>query len=129
MTLPLLALRFHIPKLTRRRPRRPLRRHHLVSARAILALPQHPDQHRPERPILPAVDQEFAKGPSIVRDIYFAALVPAFESTPALSSKTVGTVDILATSPYRICRGCHKAARRKRARMGEAPRLPNGHVL
>jgi hypothetical protein len=25
---------------------------------------QHPDEHRPERPVLFAVDQEFAEGPS-----------------------------------------------------------------
>jgi hypothetical protein len=29
-----------------------------------LHLPQHPDQHRPERPILLAVDQQFGEGPA-----------------------------------------------------------------
>jgi len=28
----------------------------------VIALPQHPDQHRPERPVLLAVDQEFGEG-------------------------------------------------------------------
>jgi hypothetical protein len=30
-----------------------------------LSLPQHPDEHRPERPILLAVDQEFGEGPRL----------------------------------------------------------------
>jgi hypothetical protein len=30
-----------------------------------LSLPQHPDQHRPERPILFAVDQQLGEGPRL----------------------------------------------------------------
>jgi hypothetical protein len=32
------------------------------SGRSPLALPQHPDQHRPERPVLLAVDQQLGEG-------------------------------------------------------------------
>ena len=30
-----------------------------------VAVPQHPDEHRPQRPILLAVDQEFAEGATL----------------------------------------------------------------
>lgn len=30
-----------------------------------LTFSQHPDEHRPERPILLAVDQEFGEGPAL----------------------------------------------------------------
>jgi hypothetical protein len=36
-----------------------------VGAGLPLALPQHPDQHRPERPILLAVDQELGEGATL----------------------------------------------------------------
>jgi hypothetical protein len=32
---------------------------------SLLGLPQHPDQHRPERPVLLAIDQEFGKGATL----------------------------------------------------------------
>ena len=36
----------------------------LLPIPSALSLPQHPDEHRPERPILLAVDQEFGEGAS-----------------------------------------------------------------
>jgi hypothetical protein len=60
----LLAFRFQILRLARRRPCRPVRRHHLVSARASRPS-QHPDQHRPENPVLLTVDQELGEGATL----------------------------------------------------------------
>jgi hypothetical protein len=60
----LLAFRFQILRLARRRPCRPVRRHHLVSP-GLLAPPQHPDQHRPENPVLLTVDQELGEGATL----------------------------------------------------------------
>src|SRR5215207_2747308 len=34
----------------------------MVSGRSLLVLPQHPDEHRPERPVLLAVDQQLGEG-------------------------------------------------------------------
>ena len=33
-----------------------------VAASAPLHLPKHPDEHRPQRPVLLAIDQEFREG-------------------------------------------------------------------
>ena len=34
-------------------------------ARLVVGLPQHPDEHRPERPVLLAVDQELGEGAAL----------------------------------------------------------------
>jgi hypothetical protein len=34
-------------------------------SRLVLGLPQHPDEHRPERPVLLAVDQELGEGAAL----------------------------------------------------------------
>jgi hypothetical protein len=48
--------------------------------RSLLMLPQHPDEHRSERPVLLAVDQELGEG-------------PALREAPELSD-TVGAVEV-----------------------------------
>ena len=49
--------------------------------RSLAALPEHPDSHRPERPILLAVDQELGEG---------AALQVALDLTDPVGSVEVG---------------------------------------
>jgi hypothetical protein len=50
-------------------------------------LPQHPDEHRPERPVLLAVDQEFGDCPyDLGTNGKGNELIPAFRSGEARSS-------------------------------------------
>ena len=53
----IFALRFYIPRLARRSPCRPLRATTWL-APGLLALPQHADEHRPERPLLLYVSRD-----------------------------------------------------------------------
>jgi hypothetical protein len=48
-----------------------------------LSLPQHPDQHRPQDPVLLAVDQELSKGAAL-RVASLLAIAPAGRSNTQL---------------------------------------------
>jgi hypothetical protein len=59
----LLAFRFQILRLARRRPCRPVRRHHLVSPGLLAPATSRPTP--PENPVLLTVDQELGEGATL----------------------------------------------------------------
>jgi len=66
------------------------------SSSSAFGLPQHPDDHRPERPILLAVDQQFGEGA-------FAALTDSTYGTVTFSVSTPVFVFLNLPSNDRMC--------------------------
>ena len=57
----------------------------MPSPLSALGLPQHPDEHRPERPVLLAVDQQLGRtlGPQGAQDSIVRSARPFYAATPS----------------------------------------------